>query len=89
MNLSSPHRQPEVEDLVDRAYDVLDDHSAIDVALFVGRASGKSVDELAQQISDQSGRRGQNEPVKQEIHRRVQNVEEDLRSALIEGDFDA
>lgn len=85
MDSFSPHRRPEVEEMAEKAYDVFDDHSAIDVALFMGRAAGKNVGELARQMSDQSRRRGQDGAVEKEILRRVENVEEDLRSALIDG----
>lgn len=85
MDSFSPHRRPEVEEMADKAYEVFDEHSAVDVALFMGRAVGKTVGELARQMSDQSSRRGQDGAVEEEILRRVENVEDDLRSTLIDG----
>jgi len=84
MHTNSPHQTPEIKELVEQVHDVFDKHSAVSIALFVGYTGGKSVADLAQQISDQSGRKGHVNRVKEEIQRRVNSVQEDLESELYE-----
>lgn len=82
MQHTSPHQTPEMKEMAQQVYDVFDRHSATSVALFVGHSNGKSVSDLARQVSDQSGRKGHVNKVKEEIERRIKSVQEDLEEVL-------
>jgi len=79
-----PHQTPEIKETVERVHEVFDQHSAVSIAMFVGHAGGKSIAELARQVSDQKSRKGHVNRVKKEIERRVKSVQEDLEDVLLD-----